>query len=273
MSYIYHSSMIINVSRMANRQLKARCTRLSSWEEADGWMLVNNKDLKVIKAAWELYRSPRYEPGFYDLPNVEGLTAYFNSGSKLKQILAESNQELPRELMSECIRGIIQAESFFYLERGFESQDDYTAFWKDIYNNSCIRFSNLKANENTWFEYIGDAPRSQSLFNRCLNVNVYSQEPGFLLIGTFIDSFHELNVRFGINLEGKIISAVTNFLRTPQEICSKAAEHTTKLIGRSLPQLTKKDIILLVGGAEGCSHLADISYEIVKAGKEVLGLN
>ncbi|KUG03854.1 hypothetical protein ASZ90_018751 [hydrocarbon metagenome] len=270
MHYMYHSNINTTVEFLSDDRLKAQCTILSTDQELVGWIITDIKDLNILQAAWEVYRSPVYTAGYYELPEVVGINAFLQSGPQLKKSLSVPDQQLTRELISECIKGVIQAETFFYKERGFRSQEDYEAFWNQVYVDSCLCFSNLDKNEGSWFEYVGDAPRSHNLFNRSHIVDIYRIEDSFSIMGTFIDSFHELNIQIRIDTEGKVIAAEAEYTRAPERICYTNSRHMEKLIGCRIQEFNKKDLILIAGGAEGCSHLADIIYAAGKASRVVL---
>ncbi|MGE5404516.1 MAG: DUF2889 domain-containing protein [Candidatus Saccharibacteria bacterium] len=264
---IYQSSSVLTVKRIGD-QLLAEATMLSTDHEAVGWMhLEDVKTFAIKEAGWEILRAPgktTTEQG--TIPQMVGLEAYFNAGRELKKFLPGDENELARELLADCIRGIIQAETYLFPERGYESAQAYDAFWDKMYIDSCLYYSNLDKIEKPWMAYAAIEMRQHVLFNRSRTCEVRGTENGHLLArGSFIDSFHELAVHLDVDNNGVIIAADGEFRRAPDKICFSNTKNLPQLTGNNICKMGKKDIAKHAGGAQGCNHLVDLLFDIARA--------
>ncbi|MCR4400755.1 MAG: hypothetical protein NUV35_07820, partial [Syntrophomonadaceae bacterium] len=215
-----------------------------------GWLVAEIPTLHVEEAGWEVNRSPDDAPGRYDAPQLTGCVAYLDAGPVLRRLLGEPQQAMGRELLSECIRGIVQAETFFIRERGFESGDAYDAFWDRMYAGSCRYYSHPEQVERPWSEYVGSAPRGLNLYNRSITTSGRLDDDGrFMVAGAFVDTFHELGVRVIMDRAGRVARAAGAFVRAPDRICFTTVEHLAALTGRDFPSLTKKELGIMAGGS------------------------
>lgn len=85
-----------------------------------------------------------------------------------------------------------------------------------------------------------------------------------MITAVFIDSFHHLGIQLEIGQNGIVQQAQSNYINAPDPICYKSNEHLDKFLGMNLGQMSKKEIAVLIGGAEGCNHLVDLIYEFKK---------
>lgn len=264
MSFLYHSNIFIKVNRIDDG-LQAECTLLNNDTEAVAWVYTDINQLKIKRAGWALYRSSENKPGIYELPELIGVEAYITGGPALKKFLGAPAQELPRELIAECFRGILQAETFFFMERGYQSGREYDDFCEANSSGACRYYSHLDQTEKQWTEWVETTERSYNLFNRSKTVTVQQQQSDFILTASFIDSFHHLGISMKLNGKGIVQKASVDYISAPDKICYANTEHLPKFIGTKLAGMTKKEIAVLTGGAEGCTHLVDLIYEIKKA--------
>ncbi|HWP97616.1 MAG TPA: DUF2889 domain-containing protein [Syntrophomonadaceae bacterium] len=267
MSTVYHSTLTLKVNRISDDELLAETSFLSSDREVCAWMRTDVARLQIKDAGWAVYRSPQATVSFQHLPELVGMEAYLDSGPRLKNALGGKYPELARELLSECIRGIIQSETFFYTERGFIDPAQYDDFWDKLYVNSCHYYSHLDQIDKPWMEYAGgEGQRRGCLFTRCQSVSIHEESPaGFLVDAVFIDSFHELSVRMMVDNSSVVKRTAADYRRAPDKICWNNTRHLDKLEGQHLILLNKKDIANLAGGPEGCHHLVDLLYSVCQA--------
>ncbi len=264
MSFIYHATTFLKVNRIGDTLL-ADCTLLSNDTEAVAWIEADVQTLKISRAGWANYRSSSKETGIIDLPELIGIEAYITGGLALKKVLGGSGQEIPYELISECFRGVLQAETFFFMERGFQSAKQYDDFCEQNSIGACRFYSHLDLTEKQWTEWVDTTERSFNLFNRSKTVTIEQQQVNRTVTASFMDSFHHLGIQLEINQNGLVLSAHGNFINAPDPICYKNQEHLGKFIGMNLGQMSKKEIAVLAGGAEGCNHMVDLIYEIKKS--------
>lgn len=263
MSFIYHASTFLKVNRVENTVL-AECTLLSSEMEAVAWIDANVQTLKIKRAGWANYRSQSYAVGTHDLPELIGVEAYITGGPTLKKVLGVPGLEIPYDLVSECFRGILQAETFFFLERGFQSASHYDDYFDQNSIGSCRYYSHLDQIEKRWTEWVDTSERSYNLFNRNKTVTIQEEQKLRKINASFMDSFHHLGVQMEIDEDGAVGLANGNFVTAPDPICYRNNENLERLVGKNLSQMSKKEIAALAGGAEGCNHLVDLIYEISK---------
>jgi hypothetical protein len=232
--------------------LLAESTFISTNFEAVGQLVIDLKSFGIKKARWDIYRSPGGSMnGSKELPELIGVEAYFNAGGSLRRVAGEEAGGLPRELLAECVKGIIQAETFVFDARGYPSPGAYEDYWDKIYLNACRYFSNLEHIVSRWFDYVGYYKRERNLFNRYMSCRVCRQD--------------ELGVQADLNGEGIVVACAGNFLRAPDQICFENREHLIKLAGKKIACMEKKEIGELLGGPQGCNHLVDIVSGLGKA--------
>lgn len=265
MAFLYHSNTFLKVNRIDN-ELQAECTILSNDTEAVAWVYADVNNLKITRAGWALYRSFENKASVFELPELIGIEAYITGGPALKKLLGASGQELARELIAECFRGMLQAETFFFMERGFQSAQQYDDFCEANSIGACRYYSHLDQTEKQWTEWVETTERSYNLFNRSKTVNVQQlQQSAFIVTASFIDSFHHLGILMELNEEGIVQKASGDYISAPDKICYVNTEHLPSFIGTKLTDMSKKEIAALAGGAEGCNHLVDLIYEAAKA--------
>ncbi|WP_449240292.1 DUF2889 domain-containing protein [Desulfoscipio gibsoniae] len=212
---------------------------------------------KIMDAAWENHSPP---VAITNVPGMRGIEAYFNCGPAIKEALAGLGPFL-RALFSETIRGIIQAETFLFKERGFASASDYSKYWEKFYANSCRYYSNLDKVSQSWDDY-ACYMRSGNLFNRFKSYSVYATPDfSYHVIATFSDSFHELSIELDIEKNMVITGAGGTLLRAPDKICKEAAVFLQQLPGHTTTSLSKKQVAALLGKGNGCVHIIDTVYD------------
>ncbi|MGE5544489.1 MAG: DUF2889 domain-containing protein [Bacillota bacterium] len=240
---------------------------MSTDTEAMGMLRVDVPSFNIKEARWDIYRSPgKAMNGGGEVPGLIGCEAFMHIGPVLQQQVGDLGGGMARELLAECARGLMQAETFVYRERGYASAKEYDEYWNDILKDSCRYFSNLDRVAQPWMDYIGDDARDNSLYNRIKSINILrSSGNGLLINANFIDSFHELTVNISADLKGIIKDCTGNYLRAPDSVCFENSELLDRLAGKNLRGLTKKDIAQHLGFSSGCTHLVDLAYDISQA--------
>jgi len=257
------------------KNLLAEIAYCGTDREACARMLVDPKTLLIKEATWEKYRTPG-ETGWeiLTLPQLVGLEAYFNSGKELRDALSVLQDPLATFLFLEAVRGIIQAETFIFTERGFSSPESYQDYWDNFYINSCRYFSNLERVTQGWFEHIGYSDRRGNIYNRMKAHTLYLKGGSYLLLAHLNDSFHSVCVELEVEKETHTVKkAQGELLRTPDSVCREVAELMSSLRGKKVKGLNKKEIASLLGGGNGCIHLIDLvsdALETLSLGSERL---
>lgn len=270
---LYQSNNISTVKMINEHELLATSIFLSTSFEAVGQLVTDLESFRIRKARWDIYRSPDGRlNGGKELPELNGVEAYFSAGKALRRVVGEEAGGLPRELLAECVKGMIQAETYLYDARGYPTREAYDEYWDQAYLNACRYYSNLERVVRRWTEHVGNFNRKGTLFNRVKNCRVSRRSDRiFMASGSFSDSFHELGVYAELDGEGMIRYCTGNFLRAPDQVCYESKEHLLNLVGKKITTLNKKEIGELVGGPQGCDHLFDIVYGLSQAVTAVIG--
>jgi len=234
--------------------------------EAAGRLTVNVQTFAIKEAVWEVYRSPggRFN-GCKAVPALKGAVAYFNIGKELRRAVGDEAGGMAGEMLAECVRGMIQAETFLYRERGFETVDDYGRYWERHYLNSCRYYSNLDRVTRLWSEYVSNYWRGANFFNRSKSCSVFSGPEGFNTVGNLSDSFHEMAAVIDFDAAGRVAGCRGGFLRAPDRVCFACGSLLPGLKGLALPHCGKKQIGKVIGGGQGCDHLVDLVSDLAKA--------
>ena len=217
----------------------------------------------IEQAEWEqLRQGAEYAPVGATVPSLLGVEAYFGAASALGRAFPNPEQDVVRELFAECIKAVLQSETYLYLQRGFADSQAYQDNWDVSHPNSCRYYSHLDAVHCRWFDHIGPQPRSQNLFHRHKNVAVWLSATDLLqATGSFLDSFHEVGIVTECELSGEIKNVAATFMRAPDQICFGTAQAVAELAGKNVRQLVRREINHCIGGAEGCAHLLDIGRD------------
>lgn len=260
---IYQRSWFCSVKTIHSRELLAETTVLGTEMEAAARLIVDQRTFEIKNARWEVYRSPGGKlNGGNAVPGLKGITAYFQAGGELRRTVGSEAGGLAREMLAECIRGIIQAETFLYRDRGYPTAEAYGDYWEKTYVNSCRYYSNLHRISRKWSEYVENYDRGSNFFNRARSCSVFRQPGGMAAVGNLSDSFHEMGVFIDVDQEGRITGCAGNFLRAPDPVCFENGPLLGKLNGMVLAGCGKKQIAEVIGGPQGCDHLVDLVSEI-----------
>lgn len=270
MRIINQGNHFCSVNRCGEGTIRCKTVFLSTKFEAMAYLVAETKAYQIQEAGWEIMRAE--DPsllGAGRLPQLNGCEAYFNAGSKIRELeVSEVNAEV-KGLMLECIRGIIQSECYLYPERGYRDRNDYINNWNENNTGTCLHFSHLEQHTRTWFDYIGDYVRSQNLFNRNKSYMIWDEGEGsgtFQIAGTFCDSFHEMNASLCISKDtGDIEACQMSLMRAPGLLCFELAGYGERLVGEDVQRLTKKKIAGILGGGSGCFHFVDLITDMASA--------
>lgn len=230
--------------------------------ELNARLTIEPKSLKILNARWEVYRAPGFaRPQIRQIPKLVGLEAYFGCGTDLRKALLFLNDPFAVGLFSDAVRGVIQAETFLYKERGFSSSAEFEKNWTNEYNSACRYYSNLERVSQDWYEYIGYDERAGNLFNRTKTQVLFRNNNFYHVAGHLNDSFHGIAMDMLLKEDGLVKQARGNLLRAPDKVCKEAKDSLGNLVGKNIVLLSKKDIAFLLGNNQGCIHLIDLVFE------------
>ena len=267
MQLVYQRFWHNAVTRLGSRELLSITNYLDTQSEYRVVLEIGVNDLIIKNAVVECYRQngeASVEPRIIR-PALQGIQAYFGSGKQVKEVLGADHRLV--ELVLENIMAVIQAEAYFYEDRGFETAESYDDFWDQNYQESCIYYSNLASIKKRFMQYIQPKHRTTQLFSRYRNVAVY-------ILGTenqqincnFSDSFHEMALNLTCHgNEHQVLNVEGWMLRCPDQVCRQSLPNLQGLVGLSLTGAKEKQILTLSGGSQGCTHLGLMTVDAAKA--------
>jgi len=253
----YHGYLSTAVTKQDKGRIEAKSLLLSTGYEAVGRMQADAGSFCVQDAVWQVLRSPdsRFNGGG-QIGELVGAEAYLKAGSALRGV-GQAHGDLPRQLMAECVKGIIQSESYLFKERGFSTIQEADDSWIKNNVNTCWLYSNMDRKSLPWLEYIADRAWGENLFNRSKNVAIHYDGGAVSAEGIFIDSFHELHISLEIEA-GAIIKATSEFVRAPDPVCYETRERLFGYENKVFTALSRQEIGQSCGGGQGCAHLVDL---------------
>ncbi|MCL6476873.1 MAG: DUF2889 domain-containing protein [Peptococcaceae bacterium] len=269
MKSIHHSHWHTSVDIHGPESLYGRTIFLSTNIECAACLQVNIKTFRVEKAKWEIYRGPD-GPLSQDIGELEGVEAYIGSGEALRRAMKDFGARA-LSLASETVRGIIQAETFTFRERGFTDIKSYDKFWEKMYLNSCRYYSNLNRVTCQWETHVSVHKRTNNLFNRFKGVSVSEGSDIYYADASLTDSFHEVGV--GVTLDkdhGTVTTVDCRLLRAPDRVCFEAGAFAQNLLGLKLTSMSKKEIAGALAGNQGCVHMIDLCSDLAAVLRDLL---
>ncbi|MBP2665409.1 MAG: hypothetical protein H6Q76_389 [Firmicutes bacterium] len=264
MKLLFQQSLRSSTRSVGDGRIEAEAVLLSTDAEMVARITVTQDTFLIEKAERESLRSGSLYVSSVGGANLIGKPAYFGVAASLTRAFPDAKDAIERSVFAECIKALIQSECYLFRERGFADKQAYQKNWDISHPNSCRYYSHLDLVSRRWFEYIGDEPRKQNLFNRHKSIAIWQSERGTLEgRGTFLDSFHELGIQAQCEADGTIVGFTGSFLRAPDSICFGTAELLTSLSGRNLGEFTRKEMNRCAGGPEGCAHLLDLGQDLL----------
>ncbi|MFZ5645199.1 MAG: DUF2889 domain-containing protein [Bacillota bacterium] len=258
-----------SVSDSGPESLTGHTLLLSTDLECSVFLRVNKKTFNIESAVWKVFRSPG-SPVSREIKNFRGIEAYLGSGPTLKKAAAESGSEEALPLVNETVRGIIQAETFVFKERGFNDSQAYDQYWNTMYANSCRYYSNLNKVKVRWEEYISGQNRFGILYNKFKCFSAYENGQFIEARGQMSDSFHEVSIISGMDKEtGEVRTLDCRLVRGPDPVCFEAGSLGKKLVGKKISAMSKKEMARELGGGQGCIHIIDTWHDLARILKEV----
>lgn len=257
MKALYNSQWHTRVRVAGQESITSETTLLATEMECSVSLLVSKKTFLIKNACWEIYRGGK-GPVSLEINELAGVEAYFGAGPALRRSLSGSPGEEALPLVTESVRGIIQAETYLFRERGFKDSRSYDEYWNTMYANSCRYYSNLDRVSVQWEEHIGGQQRFGTLYNKFKAISVSEGEDSLQATASMADSFHEVSISARLDKKtGALSSAGCRLLRGPDPVCAEAAEFTHNLLGKRLAGMNKKELAKYLASSQGCVHIID----------------
>lgn len=243
----------------------AKAIILSKEFEASAWLAVGASDYIIREADWEISKAPAGTPlGKGIASDAIGVTANTGIGRALVHLTDENWGVLIKSLIFECVKGLMQAETYLFEERGYANEAAYEAYWMDKESNGCRFYTHPSADKDGWFEHVGPYQRTGNLFNRCKSYQLSIHGTDLTLQGTFHDSYHEMAGEICFDKASGIISECSlSMFRAPGSSCLETTAHGQSFVGEDIYSLTRKQVVGLVGGPQGCYHLTDLLADML----------
>jgi hypothetical protein len=248
----------------------AKAIILSKDFEASAWLTVGTSDYLIREAEWEISKAPGSIPkGKGIASDAIGVKANTGIGSALIHLTEANGGILIKSLIFECVKGLMQAETYLFRERGYPNEAAYEAYWMDKESNGCRFYTHPDQDTSGWFDHVGPYQRTGNLFNRCKSYQLSLHGTDLTLQGTFHDSYHEMAGEICFDRVTGIISECSlSMFRAPGSTCLETTAHGQSFVGKDIYSLTRKQVVTLVGGPQGCYHLTDLLADMLPLVKE-----
>ncbi len=259
---LFQRDFHVSVNGVPGGKLRAETRYRDTRGEVIAKLLVDRKTFSIESACLETHRD-MWREEIVEVKELAGIEAYLGAGPQLKKAFRSLSEPLAAPLFAETVRGIIQAETFLFKERGYTDAAAYSRYWEEMYSGTCRYYSNLDRVSRHWDEYVPESTRSGYLFLRSKTCFLYATGPEeYLVAGGISDTFHEMNACLYFRGNG-LAQAEANLLRVPDDVCKEAASFFGGLVVPDVQNLTKKEISAYLGGEQGCVHLTDLVDDAV----------
>ncbi|MHB1420634.1 MAG: DUF2889 domain-containing protein [Bacillota bacterium] len=264
MELIYNRNWFMTVRDRQGTML-VEASYIGTDEEKLGRMIVRSKDFIVQDAEIEIYRGrDGSKASKFKMPQLVGIEAYFSGGAQVRQAVGDDPLGTTTDLFMEGIRAVIQSEAFIPEERGFTSAEDYNEYFNKTFANTCMFYSHLGEVGN-FTEYAELQQRFGNLFNRHRSCSVFREGNRVIIAASICDSFHEMRATFAVNADKTIHHAQAQMIRFPDPVCKGAEVNFSRLSGIPLVLESKRELVGIITGSSGCTHLGDLTYEATRA--------
>ncbi len=238
----------------------------------DDWLRVEAllPELVVVDAYLETARSGGGEHCSTGIEGLKGMTVGFSTlpqAVKVALPVGSVQEGYYRRMLSEGLISLLQAEAFFYRERGFSSAADYDNYWKDFSRGSCRYYSNLERVSREFMQYIIDQERKLHLFSRQRHARVEQSGPATITAeASMRDSYHEMHIRWEIDSGSLAIRAAWGKIaRAPDLVCRETELLFEGLPGKTVSTACRREIRDVVDGPQGCNHFGDLVIDLIWA--------
>jgi len=264
MAIIGQRNIFCTVDRSGD-QVFAKAIILSKEFEASAWLAVGVSDYLIREAEWEISKAPQGVPlGKGSTTEINGVKANTGIGGALVHLSGSSGGVLIKSLIFECVKGLMQAETYLFSERGYPSEAAYEDYWMDKESNGCRFYTHPSHEKYGWFEHVGPYKRTGNLFNRVKSYQLSLHGTDLTLHGVFHDSYHEMAGEISFDeATGRIYDCSLSMFRAPGSSCLETTIHGADFVGENIYELTRRQVVNLVGGANGCYHLTDLLADML----------
>lgn len=110
------------------------------------------------------------------------------------------------------------------------------------------------------------------IFERNINIKLMPVDSeNFTLNVSLLDLSHSIHATLKININTQeIVDAQAKMMRVPFSVCHYAENNLKKLVGLKIQRGINKQIAMMVGRNEGCTHLVEMLQSAVRFGAAML---
>lgn len=271
MNSLYSRSYTTTTYREGPNRILSRVVFQDNLVDIIASLLVNTPDSTIVNAELTTLRglSPTGHNSYHCFSQLIGASLYDKIRRTLDLATQNDSSGCQGAVLFETVRGVMGSRGQFSKDAGFDTIENFTNYWNDIYKGSCIFHSNYGRVKRTYPEYyrqLGLDKRSDFLFTRMTNYHVYQCGSELLCLGSLKDTFHQINLAIRLDLENRqIIDASGELSRFPDIICREASKVMIKLRGTMLGRKDEsiREIRKLVASGDGCIHMGDMAEEMV----------
>ena len=273
MRVLYQNSYVTTVKREGD-ELLASSFFLSSDYEATAALRVDVSSFRVKRARLDIYRSPGNSlNGGKDLPQLEGIEAYFNEAGQLLQAVGNGrkrNSPGPVQRVHQRHHPggdlrLSRSEAFLHPGHTRSSGSNSTPIpaastrtWR----------APLTPGSGMWATRSARGTCSTAI--RAAQFTGSRTAPWWPQVISAIP-FTSWGYLVLLQQDGLITGVSGNFIRVPDPVCAESDNHLASLAGKQFTGLSKKDSEPWWEEQEGCMHLLDIANDLRKAATAALG--
>lgn len=236
-------------------------------------LIIDAHTFEIREMLWHVYRCDvSSNTGNYCIKTGKGATdmlngkeAYLTAHKLFDELLVLPGGELLKYIFIQSGKAIVQAETFLYKERGYDRKESYDEYWDIVEENGCSFYTYPCDDDLRWSEYVGNYDRGDYLFQRFKTFAMMEHDFEQTYFGTFSDSYHHIDVEMTVNTETKIITAFNlRYIKAPGKACLRSINNGKNMVGVNIRDVDKKTVVSKIGGCEGCYHVLDLSWDIIK---------
>jgi|GEM_PF-6971925 len=234
--------------------------------EARGMIRADIRTYVIKDAGWEISENPAgLEPGERKIDFPSGTVGHIQGKKALGAFVRLPGGIMMKYLMNQCLNGLIQGETYIIHERGYETREEYNAFWNEIEKNGCRMYTYPDSSDLPWMEFVPKhSSDGKNLFNRFKSWDISCRGDEMTARGRFNDTYHELGLEIGYDRHSGTAGYCDVFYRrAPGASCFGNSIHGQKLAGRNLYEIRKPELIEIFGRYSGCYHLTEIARDTV----------
>jgi hypothetical protein len=267
---------ITYANRMNEREVLSQAMFVGSRYESSATIIASVSDFTISRAQYSVHRSPdKGARGEGEIGELKGVIANTDASKIIKGLRDFRDGGRVKELLNENIRTIMQAETYLYRERGFDTREDYERFWQSDKSDFCRPYQKKEdfPDLREWSEHIGacEHHRVDNLYNKYKSFTIIQKNEALAIAsGTYQDSFHQMYAELTYNLAGRDITEFDMVtMRAPHPACYEMSHVGTDLfVGKNIDELKKRDVGKIIGGGPGCFHLVNIVTDMIDAARE-----